>query len=39
MLALQRYRENPDDQAALATLREHEDDLGYAMLLMRYATI
>jgi cytochrome d ubiquinol oxidase subunit I len=37
MLALQRYRENPDDQAALATLREHEDDLGYAMLLMRYA--
>ena len=37
MLALQRYRQNPDDQAALATLREHEDDLGYAMLLMRYA--
>jgi cytochrome d ubiquinol oxidase subunit I len=37
MLALQRYRENPDDQDALATLREHEDDLGYAMLLMRYA--
>jgi cytochrome d ubiquinol oxidase subunit I len=37
MLALQRYRENPDDQTALATLREHEDDLGYAMLLMRYA--
>jgi cytochrome d ubiquinol oxidase subunit I len=37
MLALQRYRENPDDQAALATFREHEDDLGYAMLLMRYA--
>jgi len=37
MLALQRYRQNPDDQAALATLREHEEDLGYAMLLMRYA--
>jgi cytochrome d ubiquinol oxidase subunit I len=37
MLALQRYRENPDDQAALQTLREHEEDLGYAMLLMRYA--
>jgi cytochrome d ubiquinol oxidase subunit I len=37
MLALQRYRQNPDDLAALATVREHEDDLGYAMLLMRYA--
>jgi cytochrome d ubiquinol oxidase subunit I len=37
MLALQRYRANPEDQAALATVREHEADLGYAMLLMRYA--
>jgi cytochrome d ubiquinol oxidase subunit I len=37
MLALQRYRANPDDQAALAAVKEHEADLGYAMLLMRYA--
>jgi len=33
--ALQRLRANPDDEQARRTLREHEDDLGYAMLLMK----
>jgi cytochrome d ubiquinol oxidase subunit I len=37
MLALQRFRADPDDLAALAAVKEHEADLGYAMLLMRYA--
>jgi cytochrome d ubiquinol oxidase subunit I len=37
LLALQRFRANPDDLAALATVKEHEADLGYAMLLLRYA--
>ena len=37
MLALQQYREHPDDAVALATLKDHQDDIGYAMLLMRYA--
>src|SRR5690606_2173929 len=33
--ALQRLREAPDDSEALATFREHEADLGYALLLKR----
>ncbi len=37
LLALKRYQENPSDKQALATVKAHEKDLGYAMLLMRYA--
>ncbi|MBN8727586.1 MAG: cytochrome ubiquinol oxidase subunit I [Xanthomonadales bacterium] len=33
--ALQRLRETPGDEEALATFRAHEDDLGYALLLKR----
>jgi cytochrome d ubiquinol oxidase subunit I len=37
LVALRQYQQNPDDEAALAAVRQHEQDLGYAMLLMRYA--
>jgi cytochrome d ubiquinol oxidase subunit I len=37
LMALRQYQQNPDDEAVLATVRQHEQDLGYAMLLMRYA--
>ncbi|MEJ2361294.1 MAG: cytochrome ubiquinol oxidase subunit I [Gammaproteobacteria bacterium] len=37
LLALKRYQQNPTDLNALATVKAHQDDLGYAMLLMRYS--
>ncbi len=37
LLALKRYQADPSDKAALATVKAHEKDLGFAMLLMRYA--
>jgi len=37
MLALEYYRQHPQDQGALAVVNAHQADLGYAMLLQRYA--
>ncbi|MGO9994466.1 MAG: cytochrome ubiquinol oxidase subunit I [Steroidobacteraceae bacterium] len=34
--ALRELRKNPSDEAARQTLREHADDLGYALLLRKY---
>jgi len=34
--ALQALRANPDDQQALARFEQHEDDLGYGLLLNRH---
>jgi len=34
--ALKALSSNPDDAAALATFRAHEDDLGYGFLVQRY---
>ncbi|WP_111748433.1 cytochrome ubiquinol oxidase subunit I [Salinisphaera orenii] len=35
--ALRKLRENPDNDQALATFNQHKDDLGYGLLVKRYA--
>ncbi|MBZ9559169.1 MULTISPECIES: cytochrome ubiquinol oxidase subunit I [Modicisalibacter] len=37
LIALQTLRENPDDAEARATFDAHQDNLGYALLVQRYA--
>src|SRR5690606_483112 len=36
--ALGKYKEDNGDKQALATLKKHDEDLGYALLLKRYRT-
>lgn len=38
LTALQTLRDNPDDAAAKAQFNEHKEDLGYALLVQRYAS-